>query len=115
MSVTPDFVPAGEEGVSQGATLAVERVPVFMKQAGKRHSDVTPRGRSPAVARHSPEPQGGSVAPGFESVSEEVVHQTVGHVRRDRLGRVAVDTWTTTEFGVQTTAVMKTVVSEFPL
>lgn len=92
MSVTPDFVPAGEEGVSQRATLAVKRVAVLMEQARKRHSDVTPGGRPPAVAWHSTEPQGGSVAPSLESVSEEGVHQLVGHARRDRLRRVAVDT-----------------------
>lgn len=113
MSVTPDFVPGGEEGVSQRATLAVKRVPVFMKEAGKRHSDVTSGGRPPAVARHSAECQGGGVAPSFESMSEETVHQLVGHVTRGGPQRVAVDTVDDNKIWRQTTTIMKTAVTEF--
>ena len=38
--VTSHFIPAGKEGVGQGATRPVKRVAVIMQQASKRHSDV---------------------------------------------------------------------------
>lgn len=75
--VTRHFIPAGEEGVGQGATLPVKRVPVVVKQAGKRHSDVPSGCCLPAVTLQSMESQGGRVAPSFEGVSQDVVHQIV--------------------------------------
>lgn len=47
--VTRHFIPAGEEGVGQGATLPIKRVPVVVKQAVKRHSDVPSSCRPRAV------------------------------------------------------------------
>lgn len=91
--VTRHFIPAGEEGVGQGATLPIKRVAVFVKQAGKRHSDVTFGHRSPSVTGQSAEIQRGCVAPSFEGVSQDVVHQTRIQAGRDGLRRVAVDTW----------------------
>lgn len=88
--VARHFIPAGEEGVGQGATLPVKRVAVFVKQAAKRHSDVTFGRRPPSVSGQSAESQRGCIAPSFEGVSQDVVHQT-----RIQAGlrRVAVDTW----------------------
>lgn len=91
--VTRHFIPAGEEGVGQGATLPVKRVAVFVKQAVKRHSDVTLGRRSPSVAGQSAEIQRGCIAPSIEGVSQDGVHQTRIQAGRDGLRRVAVDTW----------------------
>lgn len=72
--VTRHFLLAGEEGVGQGATLPIKRVPIVVKQAGKRHSDVAPSCRLTAVNPQPAEIQRGCVAPGFEGVSQDVVH-----------------------------------------
>ncbi len=77
--VARHFVAAGEEGVGQGATLPIKWVPVVVKQAVKRHSDVPSRCRPPAVSLQPTESQGGRVTPGFEGVNQDVVHQTVRH------------------------------------
>ena len=79
--VTRHIVPAGEEGVGQGATLPVKRVPVVVKQLRKSHSDVPSGFHPPAVSQLPTEAQGGRVAPGFEGVSQDVVHQTARHAR----------------------------------
>lgn len=75
--VTRHFIPAREKGVGQGATLTVKRVPVFVKQAVKRHSDVPSSCRHPAVTRQPTETQGGRVAPSFEGMSQDAFHHTV--------------------------------------
>lgn len=77
--VTRHFIPAGKKGVGQGATPPIERVAVIVKQAGKRHSDVATGCCHPAVGRQSTEIQGGHVAPSFEGVRQDVVHQIAGH------------------------------------
>lgn len=79
--VTRHFIPAGEEGVGQGATLPVKRVPVVVKQLCKSHSDVPSGRRPPAVSRLPTEAQGGRVAPGFEGVSQDGVHHSARHAR----------------------------------
>lgn len=78
--VTRHCIPAREEGVGQGATLPVKRVPVVVKRAGKSHSDVPSSCRPPDVTRQPPETQGGLVAPGFEGVSQDRVHAAAGQV-----------------------------------
>lgn len=93
MCVSSHIPPARKEGVGQGATLAIERVPVIVKQAVKRHSDIP----SFVVWRHSVEIQGGCVAPRFEGMTQECVHQTVGQAGRQWRWRVAVDTVETDE------------------
>ena len=90
--VSSHLPPAREEGVGQGATLAVKRVPVIVEQAVKRHSDIAPSCRPFVVCRHSTEIQGGCVAPCFEGMTQDVVHQTVGQAGGQRRGWVAVDT-----------------------
>lgn len=76
--VTRHFIRAGEEGMGQGATLPIKRVPVVVIRAGKRHSDV-PFSYRPSVvtAVQLMEIQGGYVAPGFEGASQDVVHYMV--------------------------------------
>lgn len=75
--VSSHFLPAGEECVGQGATLPVKRVPIVVKQAVKRHSDVPSSRRPHPVARQAVEVQGGRVAPRFEGMSQDAVHQAV--------------------------------------
>lgn len=67
--VARHFIHAGKEGMGQGAAQPVKRVPVVMKQAGKRHFDV------PAFICQSMESQGGHVAPSFEGMTQDSVHQ----------------------------------------
>lgn len=86
------WVQAWEEGVGQGATRPVKRVSVFMEQAAKSHSDVTPSSCIPAAALQPTESQGGRVAPGLEGASQEAVHHVVRQARGDRGRGVAVDT-----------------------
>lgn len=71
---------AREEGVGQGAALPVKRVPVIVKQAVKRHPDVSSSRRPSAVCRHVTEIQRGDVAPSFEGRPQDVIHQNVGQV-----------------------------------
>lgn len=74
--VSSHFPPTGEEGVGQGATLPIKGVPVIVEQAVKRHPDIPF-----VVCRHSAEIQGGCVAPSFEGVTQEGVHQAVCQAR----------------------------------
>lgn len=90
--VSSHFPPAGEEGVGQGATLPVKGVPVIMEQAIKRHSDIPSSCLPFVVCRHSTEIQGGCIAPSFEGVTQDAVHQTVGQAGWQRSWWVAVDT-----------------------
>lgn len=78
--VTRHFIPAGKEGVGQGATPPIKWVPVIVKQAGKRHSDVATGCCRPTVVQQSTEIQGGHIAPSFEGVRQDAVHHIVGHV-----------------------------------
>lgn len=90
--VSRHFIPAREESVGQGAALPIKRVPVVVKQPVKRHSDVPSSCCPPAVARQPTETQGGRVAPGFEGVSQDAVHQSVRQVGWEGGRGVAVDT-----------------------
>lgn len=74
--VSSHFPPTREEGVGQGAALPIKGVPVVVEKAVKRHSDIPF-----IVCRHAVEIQGGCVAPSFEGVTQDGVHQTVCQVR----------------------------------
>lgn len=91
--VSSHFTPAGEERVGQGATLPIKRVPVIVEQAVKRHFDVPSSYRPFAICQHSIEIQGGRITPGFEGMTQDIVHQTVGQARGQRWWRVTVDTF----------------------
>lgn len=90
--VSSHVPPAGEEGVGQGATLPIKRVPIIVEQAVKRHSDIPSSCRPFVVCRHSTEIQGGYVAPSFEGVTQDPVHQIVGQAGWLQRWWVAVDT-----------------------
>lgn len=91
--VTRHFIIARKEGVGQGTTPPIKRVPVVMQQTVKRHSDVTSSCHPPVDSRwNSMETQGGRITPGFEGMSKDCYYQIAGQVGWVGRRWVAVDT-----------------------